>query len=106
MTTAPPRPALPQDCTFDAGDWSILAQHRYPVALSSQIGDAPTAVRLLEETLVAYRVGGSVVVPNGICPHRGVPLSLGGGDPARACLPNSRSPNRTRPPASSGPTAS
>jgi len=80
MTTAPSRPALPRDCTFDPDDWAILAQHWYPVALSSEIGDAPTAVRLLDETLVAYRVGGSVVMAHDICPHRGVPLSLGGGD--------------------------
>lgn len=80
MTTAPSRPALPRECTFDADDWAILAQHWYPVALSREIGDAPTAVRLLDETLVAYRVGGTVVVAHDICPHRGVPLSLGGGD--------------------------
>ena len=80
MTTAPPRPALPRGCTFDADDWAILARHWYPVALSSEVGDAPTAVRLLDETLVAYRVGGSVVVAHDICPHRGVPLSLGRGD--------------------------
>ncbi|MEU1273887.1 aromatic ring-hydroxylating dioxygenase subunit alpha [Streptomyces sp. NPDC005799] len=77
MTAAPPQPALPRDCTFDADDWAILAQHWYPVALSSEIGDAPAAVRLLDETLVAYRVDGSVVVAHDICPHRGVPLSLG-----------------------------
>jgi phenylpropionate dioxygenase-like ring-hydroxylating dioxygenase large terminal subunit len=80
MTTALPRPAVPRDCTFDADDWAILARHWYPVARSSEIGDAPTAVRLLDETLVAYRVGGSVVVAHDICPHRGVPLSLGAGD--------------------------
>ncbi|WP_262063855.1 aromatic ring-hydroxylating oxygenase subunit alpha [Streptomyces sp. STR69] len=80
MTTALPRPAPPRDCTFDPDDWAILAQHWYPIALSSEIGDAPAAVRLLDVPLVSYRVGGNVVVAHDICPHRGVPLSLGSGD--------------------------
>ncbi|MDQ0935618.1 Rieske 2Fe-2S domain-containing protein [Streptomyces turgidiscabies] len=80
MTTALPRPAPPRDSTFAPDDWAVLARHRYPVALSGEVGDAPTAVRLLDETLVAYRVSGNVVVAHDICPHRGVPLSLGDGD--------------------------
>jgi len=28
MTPAPPRATLTRDCTFDADDWAILAQHR------------------------------------------------------------------------------
>ena len=73
-------PVLPRECTFDAADWAILAQHWYPVALSREVTGAPLAVRLLDEPLVAYRVNGSVVVAGDICPHRGVPLSMGGGD--------------------------
>ncbi|MGY1499917.1 Rieske 2Fe-2S domain-containing protein [Streptomyces sp. QTS52] len=80
MTTAPPRPSLPRDRTCGADDRAILARHWYPVARASEIGDAPTAVRLLDETLVAHRAGGSVVVAHDGCPHRGVPLSLGAGD--------------------------
>ncbi|MEW1719096.1 aromatic ring-hydroxylating dioxygenase subunit alpha [Streptomyces sp. NPDC093109] len=82
MTTVVPPPALPRECTFDPGDWAILARHWYPVALSREVGGRPVAVRLLDETLVAYRVDGEAVVAHDICPHRGVPLSLGGGDGA------------------------
>ncbi|GAA2682268.1 aromatic ring-hydroxylating dioxygenase subunit alpha [Streptomyces lunalinharesii] len=80
MTTAASLPALPRECTFDPEDWAILARHWYPIALSREVGDRPVAVRLLDETLVAYRVDGTVVVAHDICPHRGVPLSLGAGD--------------------------
>lgn len=87
MTTVAPRPAptqaapvvLPRECTFDPDDWAILARHWYPVALSSEIGDEPLSVRLLDETLVVYRAEGHIVVANDICPHRGVPLSRGYG---------------------------
>ncbi|GAB3667232.1 molybdenum cofactor-independent xanthine hydroxylase subunit HpxD [Actinocorallia lasiicapitis] len=70
----------PRDCTFDPDDWQILARHWYPVALAREIGDAPVAVRLLDEPLVVYRADGEVVVAGDVCPHRGVPLSLGRGD--------------------------
>ncbi|MEV7426399.1 aromatic ring-hydroxylating dioxygenase subunit alpha [Streptomyces sp. NPDC091212] len=76
-TPPPPRDSLPRECTFDPGDWAILAQHWYPVALSREIGDSPVSVRLLDEPLVVYRANGQVVVANDICPHRGVPLSRG-----------------------------
>jgi len=80
MTAALPRPAPPRDCAFDPDDWAVLARHWYPVALSAEVGDTPTAVRLLDETLVSYRVSGNVVVAHDICPYRGVALSLGDGD--------------------------
>ncbi|MEV6028497.1 aromatic ring-hydroxylating dioxygenase subunit alpha [Streptomyces sp. NPDC052036] len=84
MTTVAPPPAqaalvLPRECTFDPGDWAVLARHWYPVALSSEIVDEPLSVRLLDEPLVAYRADGRVVVANDMCPHRGVPLSKGYG---------------------------
>ncbi|MCM3883877.1 aromatic ring-hydroxylating dioxygenase subunit alpha [Frankia sp. R82] len=75
-TTAAP----PQGCSFDPGDWAILARHWYPVALSRDIRDQPVAVRLLDEQLVVYRAGDQVVVARDLCPHRGVPLSMGVGD--------------------------
>ncbi|HEY0125321.1 MAG TPA: aromatic ring-hydroxylating dioxygenase subunit alpha [Rhizobium sp.] len=71
---------LPRNCTFDARDWNILARHWYPIALARDIGTAPVAAKLLDETLVVYRSGEQVVVANDICPHRGVPLSMGTGD--------------------------
>lgn len=85
MTTVVPRPThtdLPRACTFDADDWAILARHWYPVALARDVTEAPRSARLLDESLVLYRAGGQVVVANDICPHRGVPLSMGtgGGD--------------------------
>ncbi|WP_371784830.1 Rieske 2Fe-2S domain-containing protein [Streptosporangium subroseum] len=71
---------LPRDCTFDPGDWAILARCWYPVALSRDLRDAPVSARLLDESLVVYRAGGEIVIAPDICPHRGVPLSLATGD--------------------------
>ncbi len=50
----------------------------YPVIDSSDLADAPVAVRLLGEDLVIWRSsnGGVVVAPDR-CPHREAPLSLG-----------------------------
>jgi len=70
-------PDLPRGCTFDADDWAILARHWYPIALARDLGDKPVATRLLDEPLVIYRADGALVVGRDICPHRGVPLSLG-----------------------------
>jgi vanillate O-demethylase monooxygenase subunit len=78
MATPPASaPALPRNCTFDAGDWAILARHWYPVALSREVGDKPVGTKLLDQPLVIYRAGEAIVVAPDICPHRGVPLSLG-----------------------------
>ncbi|KKB62821.1 (2Fe-2S)-binding protein [Robbsia andropogonis] len=63
--------------TFVPDDWSILAQHWYPVAIASDIGDAPVSAMLLDEPLVLYRTNGSIIVARDVCPHRGVPLSMG-----------------------------
>ncbi len=71
---------LPRGCTFAPDDWRILARHWYPVARSGDVVDAPVAATLLDEPLVVYRTGGEVVVAGDICPHRGVPLSMGTGD--------------------------
>lgn len=67
----------PLHSTFDAADWKLLAAHCYPIALVRNIGDGPVATTLLDEPLLIYRVGGKLVVARDICPHRGVPLSLG-----------------------------
>jgi vanillate O-demethylase monooxygenase subunit len=58
----------------------ILAAHWYPVARSSDVATTPVAARLLDEELVVYRTGDGVVVAADICPHRGVPLTMGSGD--------------------------
>jgi phenylpropionate dioxygenase-like ring-hydroxylating dioxygenase large terminal subunit len=85
MTVASPTPAavpgmemtLPRNCTFDPQDWEILARHWYPVALVRELADKPLSTKLLDEPLVIYRIGEEIVVATDICPHRGVPLSMG-----------------------------
>lgn len=68
---------LPRGCTFQPGDWEILARHWYPVARAEDIGEAPVAVTLLDLDLVVYRAGDRIVIGRDLCPHRGVPLSMG-----------------------------
>lgn len=70
-------PTLPRNCTFEPEDWAILARHWYPVALARDVGIAPIGTKLLDEPLVIYRANGETVVASDICPHRGLPLSLG-----------------------------
>jgi len=67
----------PSPCTFDAADWRILARYWYPIAQAAEVGPSPYAATLLDEPLVAYRVRGELVVARDLCPHRGVPLSMG-----------------------------
>jgi len=70
--------ALPRGCTFSESDWRVLAPFWYPVAFSHEITDRPHAVTLLDERVVVYRLSdGSLSAARDICPHRGVPLSLG-----------------------------
>ncbi len=69
--------SLPRNCTFEEADWKILAQHWYPVALSREVTGAPIAAKLLDEPLVIYRLGEEIIIANDLCPHRGVPLSMG-----------------------------
>ncbi|CAJ59091.1 MULTISPECIES: aromatic ring-hydroxylating oxygenase subunit alpha [Frankia] len=80
VDTRAARATVPPDCSFDPDDWAILARHWYPVALSREVRDQPVAARLLDERLVVYRAGGEVVVARDLCPHRGVPLTMGTGD--------------------------
>jgi vanillate O-demethylase monooxygenase subunit len=49
----------------------------HPVARAEDIGAAPVKAVLLDEQLVIYRIKGQVVVARDVCPHRGVPLTLG-----------------------------
>lgn len=75
------RRPLPRGCTFDEDDWHILSRHWYPVALVREADAGPVAAKLLDEPLVVYRAGdGGLVVANDVCPHRGVPLSMGSHD--------------------------
>ncbi|NHO31465.1 aromatic ring-hydroxylating oxygenase subunit alpha [Acetobacter fallax] len=71
---------LPRNSTFDPHDRAILARFWYPVALVREVGQEPVAAMLLDEALVVYHAGDEIVVARDICPHRGVPLSLGTGN--------------------------
>ncbi|WP_455917717.1 aromatic ring-hydroxylating dioxygenase subunit alpha [Pseudomonas cerasi] len=71
---------LPLNCTFVESDWRILASHWYPIALSSSVGQEPVKAMLLDEPLVLYRIAEELVIARDVCPHRGVPLSMGKND--------------------------
>lgn len=68
---------IPRGCTFNPEDWEILARQWYPVALVRELADGPVGTKLLDQPLVVYSAAGETVVATNICPHRGVPLSLG-----------------------------
>lgn len=72
--------SVPANCTFEESDWRLLARHWYPVAAAADIAQAPVKATLLDEPLVLYRVGDELVVARDVCPHRGVPLSMGSND--------------------------
>lgn len=71
---------LPRDLSFDADDWLILASYWHPIALVRELEDKPLGVTLLDAPLVVYRAGEEIVVADDLCPHRGVPLSMGKGN--------------------------
>lgn len=73
-------PNLPIHMTFAAHDWHILAQHWYPIALARDITEQPTSTMLLDMPLVIYKMADEIIVAKDVCPHRGVPLSLGKND--------------------------
>lgn len=68
---------LPKNCTFTPDDWQRLAQYWYPIARIEDIQSEPVKAKLLDENLVIYRAEDELVVAKDVCPHRGVPLSLG-----------------------------
>jgi phenylpropionate dioxygenase-like ring-hydroxylating dioxygenase large terminal subunit len=49
----------------------------HPVAYTSDLGDGPMKVRLLDQDLVIVRLAGQVCALYDLCVHRGTPLSLG-----------------------------
>lgn len=67
----------PSTSSFSAGDWQRLARCWFPVATVSEIGNKPVSATLLDEQLVIYRTQGEIVIAKNVCPHRGVPLTLG-----------------------------
>jgi vanillate O-demethylase monooxygenase subunit len=74
---ARPPISRPRDSTFAEGDWHILAQHWFPIAVAEDLKDAPARARLLDVELVLFRSAGEVVVARDLCPHRGMMLSRG-----------------------------
>lgn len=68
---------LPRGCTFGAEDWAILARQWFPIARVVDLAEKPMAVTLLDLPLVVYRAGQTIRVGRDLCPHRGLPLSLG-----------------------------
>jgi phenylpropionate dioxygenase-like ring-hydroxylating dioxygenase large terminal subunit len=80
LATPSPDLRLPRNCTFDTDDWLKMAASWYPVALAREVSCRPLAAKLLDAPLVVYRSGEQVVVADDLCPHRGVPLSMGSGD--------------------------
>jgi phenylpropionate dioxygenase-like ring-hydroxylating dioxygenase large terminal subunit len=78
VSTGPlPSGFLPRNCTFAPGDWAILSTHWFPVARAADVQSAPVAVTLLDLELVVYRTPAGLRVARDLCPHRGVPLSMG-----------------------------
>jgi nitrite reductase/ring-hydroxylating ferredoxin subunit len=77
MNHPPSRTNLPRNCTFDPGDWRILTRSWFPVAIAAQAAAGPIGAVLLDQPLVVYRTGMSFIVAGDLCPHRGVPLSMG-----------------------------
>ncbi|SDI24772.1 vanillate O-demethylase monooxygenase subunit [Pseudomonas flavescens] len=70
---------VPLHCTFEQADWQLLAKNWYPVAPSDDVASTPYKAMLLDEPLVLYRTQGALVVARDVCPHRGVPLTMGTG---------------------------
>jgi phenylpropionate dioxygenase-like ring-hydroxylating dioxygenase large terminal subunit len=53
---------IPENCSFSPSDWRVLANYWHPVCLSADLTtDKPRAVVLLDEELVLYRAGETVV---------------------------------------------
>jgi vanillate O-demethylase monooxygenase subunit len=69
--------SMPRNCTYPASDWAILARHWFPVARLVDLGEKPLAVTLLDVRLVVYRTAETICIARDLCPHRGVPLSMG-----------------------------
>lgn len=55
----------------------VLLHLWHPVLFSSQLGEAPESVEILQERVVVFRTSKGVHALKDLCIHRGVPLSLG-----------------------------
>lgn len=68
---------MPPDSTYLPDDWAVLSRYWYPVARIQEVGEKPLSVTLLDVKLVLFRTDGGLTIGRDLCPHRGVPLSLG-----------------------------
>ena len=68
---------MPTNCTFSQEDWSILSRQWFPIARVTDVQSEPVPVTLLDLELVVYRTSTGFRVARDLCPHRGVPLSMG-----------------------------
>ena len=80
MNHPPAQTDLPRNCSFDPSDWHLLNQSWFPVAIAAELGSGPVGAVLLDQPLVIYKCGEAIVVADDLCPHRGVPLSMGSQD--------------------------
>ena len=74
---AAPRVTCPNDGSYLPSDWTILASRWFAVARIEDIADRPVKARLLDIDLVLYRTSRGIHAARDLCPHRGVPLSMG-----------------------------
>jgi len=78
LTTKPQAALRPDASKISQNDWDVLADFWYPVAVSAQLRDKPTAVQLLDVDLVLFRGReGTPGVAVDLCPHRHIRLSTG-----------------------------
>jgi vanillate O-demethylase monooxygenase subunit len=76
--TRPSGTLRPANSLISPGDWELLADYWYPVALSRDLGAKPLAAQLLDVPLVLYRgTGSEIAIAVDVCPHRHVRLSGG-----------------------------
>lgn len=71
------RIAPPSTCTYSEASWAVLAKKWFPIARCIDIGEKPLATALLDVKLVVYRTEDGILIKRDLCPHRGVPLSMG-----------------------------
>ena len=67
----------PRGCTYAGRDWEILSTRWFPVARMADVADKPVKAELLDVPLVLWRTAAGISVARDVCPHRGVPLSMG-----------------------------
>jgi phenylpropionate dioxygenase-like ring-hydroxylating dioxygenase large terminal subunit len=64
--------------SFSVEDFAILSEFWYPLARAQDIGgDQPVKAMLLDIELIIYMTKSGYHVARDLCPHRGVPLSMG-----------------------------